>query len=289
MTRERGGQVGGTRARAMTSSGVLAEVPNANYHKFHSCVFFVTRKEMYRIYLWLYKGSPSQHVEEYIRTQDLLGRMRLGRHEKMLLDKKESVAKFDISFLYKLLQFTCGLSSASDKIWNEPTASQENSLEHILYRLKMIRNSLSHEIDDLIHMSDETLKDRIEKLSQLITKALELAGEMVKRRDEAARYIDKVKTRLQVIIEKPIPSGIKPQEFAILGKQEMRKLCSAENGAFAEVVIQQAQRTATTTTTASVPELRLNQLLQWSCEDTKLPDVILVSGDTGTGKTSLCR
>ncbi|XP_063587027.1 uncharacterized protein LOC134764371 [Penaeus indicus] len=264
----------------------MVELPNSNYYKFHSCIFVVTKQEMYRIYLWLYRGQ-SQYIEDYLRTKNLFGQMRLGRHEKLLLEKRTPVVKFDLSFLYKLLQFTCGLSPASDKIWNDPDDSQKDSLEHTLYCLKNIRNDLSHESEDLFSMTHESLRDREKELSRLLAKALELAGEKAKKRDEASTAITKMKDKLQDIIAKPIKSGFRPENFAVLGRQEMKKLCLKASGFFAEVVVQQAQ-TATTTST-SVPELSLNQLLRWSCEDTKLPNVILVAGDTGTGKTSLCR
>ncbi|ROT67388.1 hypothetical protein C7M84_014542 [Penaeus vannamei] len=271
----------------MASGTVLTEVPNSNYYKYQSCMFVIANQEMYRIYLWLYKGRPDQYVGDYIRTENLLRQMRLGRHEKVLLDAETSVAKFDISFLYKLLQFTCGLSPASDRIWHDPEESQKGSLEHILHRLKDIRNSLSHEQQFFMFMTLEDLRDREKELSQLLAKALELAGEKSARPDEASRAITKMKDKLQDIISKPIPSGFTLQNFAALGRQEMRKLCATVSGVLPEVVVQQAQTASTTT--ASVQELPLNQLLRWSCEDTKLPHVILVTGDTGTGKTSLCR
>ncbi|XP_047474857.1 uncharacterized protein LOC125029114 [Penaeus chinensis] len=264
----------------------MAELPNSNYYKFHSCLFVVTKQEMLRIYLWLYRGQR-QYIEDYLRTENLFGQMRLGRHEKLLLNEKTSVANFDISFLYKLLQFTCGLSPAGDKIWNDPDESQKGSLEYTLYCLKDIRNALSHESKDLFSMTHENLRDREKELSRLLAKALELAGEKAKKRDEASRAITEMKDKLQAIISKPISSGFTSENFAVLGRQEIKKLNVKASGFFAEVVVQQAQ-TATTATTPA-PELSLNQLLRWSCEDTKPPNVILVTGDTGTGKTSLCR
>lgn len=266
----------------MADENIQSQVPNANFYKYHSSIFVVTKREMHRMFLWLYKGNP-QYFGEYLKTLNG-GMKRIGRHERVLLDKKESVVKFDIPFLYVLFQRTCDLSREDDEVWNKPKGNQKESLEHTLYRLKEIRNYLSHKPEEFMFISGDQLDNLLDKLLLLIGRALTLSGEMAGKPDDAANCITKLEEDLKEIRTNTIPSGFTPQDFAVLGRKELERMMPLSNHEFAELVF----RTPPGPSALPVP-LLLTDLLQWECEDRTMPDVVLVSGDTGTGKSSLCR
>ncbi|XP_066989970.1 uncharacterized protein [Macrobrachium rosenbergii] len=87
-------------------------------------------------------------------------------NERSTLEAGTSWQTFDITFLYKLLQWVCGLASPSDKKWTEPTPSgADEELEHMLYRIKCERNFLAHEA---VTLTDEELQERSTKLKTLL-------------------------------------------------------------------------------------------------------------------------
>ncbi|XP_064091334.1 uncharacterized protein LOC135205018 [Macrobrachium nipponense] len=121
----------------------------------------------------LYSGE-GQSVKDY--CSHVLGfsntqyRKIFTLHERNTLEAGTDWQTFDITFLYKLLQWVCGLAPTSDKKWTEPTATGVNEeLEHMLYRIKCERNFLAHEA---VTLSDEELQERSSKLKTLLENIL---------------------------------------------------------------------------------------------------------------------
>nr|XP_027230838.1 uncharacterized protein LOC113822490 [Penaeus vannamei]XP_027230839.1 uncharacterized protein LOC113822490 [Penaeus vannamei]XP_027230840.1 uncharacterized protein LOC113822490 [Penaeus vannamei] len=123
---------------------------------------------------WLYQGGPC------VKTHFLsLGNSRadykrkFNSEQRALLEKGAPFKEFDISLLYNILQLMCGLASPSNPVWTSPPSGQP--LEHLLHKLKLMRNHIAH-TNDVQEMSDEELLKKLRKLKCLLSRILRLTG-----------------------------------------------------------------------------------------------------------------
>lgn len=258
--------------------------PNSNYHKFHDCMLVVVQRVIYRVFLWLYTGG-SVYVGEYLKVIER-GMKCLTAKERATFERKEIGGSFDITLLYKVLQRTCGLAEDTANIWHNPASpTEEESLEHTLYILKEERNSLMHEPQNYIHMSEGQLETKLQELRRLCTVVLQKAGERCNRTDQSINTeITRMMKEVDEIKNKPTPSGFTSEKLAALAAFEVRSrpavLSSCRTFVAPLVLLRRSYRDEVTP---------LSELLRWRCEDGTVPSVICMSGDTGMGKTSLCQ
>ncbi|XP_071537093.1 uncharacterized protein [Panulirus ornatus] len=248
-----------------------------NLNKYTDAMREVVNQEMCRVFLWLYKGG-TQYVGDYLQT--FPGGMKyLNKDEKALLERKEPPTKMDIAFLYRLLQFTCGLAKADNSIWNDPQPSETKSIEHSLYLLKEERNRISHETQR--ELDDEEFDEKLENLRSLCCQIICEAGRLSQRHNEISRHINKMQAKFQDII------GITAQKFAQLAKQERQKVwkCQEEQD---EIISDQGYSLPLLMNKENAP-FHLTEILRCQYEDGSPPNVILIIGEAGAGKTSLSR
>lgn len=224
----------------------------------------VVQKDVCRVFLWLYQGSP-KYVGEYLDAIPGGKTGLLSKHKKKLKERNPPT-NMDISLLYYLLRRTCGLAETDWK--DEPS----NSLEHTLYLIKEERNKLSHEGHEaeFREMSDAELEQKLNLLQSLCAKMLEEAAMRCGRLRETVKLIDNMEARLQEI------QGVTPQRFVLRAREEMLKVARPN---MADEWYQQPLLML-----QSRP-VGLDDLLQRKEADSFL----LVSGEAGVGKSSLCR
>ncbi|KAG7165423.1 uncharacterized protein LOC121870652 [Homarus americanus] len=238
----------------------------------------VAQPEMCRVFLWLYQGG-NQYVGEYLVTLPR-GMQFLNKDQKKMLTNKEPVTNMDISLLYRLLQHTCGLAPETDRIWHDPVSDNACSLEHSLYLIKEERNNMKHMTGKIKQqMSDNECTEKIDCLRVLCCRILCEAARRCNRHDELPRCTDGLGAKLEDI------KGVSPAKFSQLAKKEIKKTLEDQHsggplgGQYLEPRIN-----------CEDGLVSLGDLLRWGrSEAGELPPVILVSGDAGAGKTSLCQ
>ncbi|KAK8399148.1 hypothetical protein O3P69_004312 [Scylla paramamosain] len=156
-------------------------------------------------------------------------------------------------------------------------------LGQILYRLKDIRNSVSHkEPGKLTQVSDEDLDALAKELTQLLTKMLILAGEACEKcQDVIVEAISNMKA--DVARERHADDGISVEQFVTLSRQE---LLNHEEPEFLYVEPRLVVQAVEASFGSVIP---LSGLLSSTFRDGTQPKVIQVTGEAGAGKTSLCR
>ncbi|KAK7014440.1 hypothetical protein SK128_018191, partial [Halocaridina rubra] len=182
-----------------------------------------------------------------------------------------------------LLQNTCGL--AVGDIWCNPqTPSEHLSLEHTLFRLKTIRNTVCHEPQTLMQMSENDLQLKLSELRNLCRVILQKAGlKSNKSRSFIDSHVHNMEKEFDDIQANPIPSGITAEKFALVAKIEMKKY---SNIATSINNIVQPHLEAKDSTGRKKRSLKT--VLSWKCKDGSSPSCILLIGETGTGKSTVC-
>lgn len=235
----------------------------------------VVRKEVCRVFLWLYVGGP-KYVGDYLKEIPQ-GWRGLKGDEKDTLNSQKPPTEMDITLLYYLLQRVCNLSSANDPAWADPTGSNLHSLEHTLYLIKKERNMLSHEghTQKAQQMSDQQLDQKLNYLRSLCANLLvEAARRCGKLHKEIVELNDKMEARLQAI------RGVTSEKFIMMAKEEVMKTTQTKmvDEWYQQPLLQYCGKTVT-----------VDDVLQWRTPDGATPAFILVTGETGIGKSSLCR
>uniref|UniRef100_A0A0P4W8K7 NACHT domain-containing protein n=1 Tax=Scylla olivacea TaxID=85551 RepID=A0A0P4W8K7_SCYOL len=246
-----------------------------NWNKYEDAMRDVVRREVCRVFLWLYQGGP-KYVGDYL-DEIPQGRRGLNKDQKNALSRREPPTAMDITLLYHLLQRACSLPSADDPAWTDPTGSDPHSLEHTLYLIKEERNKLSHEghTQEAQQMSDHQLDLKLNYLRWLCANLLvEAARRCGRLHKEIVELNDKMEVRLQEI------RGVTSDKFVMMAKEEMLKTAQTKmvDEWYQQPLLQSCGKPVT-----------LDDVLQWRTRDGAAPAFILVTGETGIGKSSLCR
>ena len=254
-----------------------------NFHRYHDAIFTVVKEVVCRAFLWLYTGG-TQYVGDYL--QGMQG-VRLGSMEKQALRRKDPPVKFDIPFLYKLLQHACGLSDHNSYIWNNPTTPlEERSVEHVLFLLKEKRNELCHKPQELINMTREELENHLDELSRLCELVLREAGQKANRQPQNVNdSVKQMRDNLDTIQNKQAPSGINASKFGVVARNEMKTKNTNPLPLVDEFVLPLIESKGKD----GCYRRHLKQFLLWRCNDGSFPQATVLTGETGTGKTSIWR
>nr|XP_045595588.1 uncharacterized protein LOC123756458 [Procambarus clarkii] len=278
----------------MVNSNLQSLRSNINFDRYNNCIIVVAQREMCRVFLWLYHHHHQEDPRLYVG--DCLLNTRGGMkglfpRERAALGRRDNPVKMDITLLYKLLQRTCNLAEdpPTSSVWNSPTTpAEEQSLEHTLYKIKELRNDLDHESMKFAHMTEDDLKARVCELCDLCCHIIQEAGPRTGRTpQEINTAIDNIKNGLQYIQTSRPASGMTPQKFAMFAKQEYKELRGTTLDTSSSCVIPIIKRSISMTAMTPEEEVSLSQLLKWRCVDGTVPEIIVVQGDIGAGKTFL--
>ncbi|KAK4313660.1 hypothetical protein Pmani_015007 [Petrolisthes manimaculis] len=250
------------------------------------------RKVMVVAFQWLYEyerlkskprgdNTPIEYVGEYLKTLPK-GKKALDAGGKAQLKAKVPPEEMDIPLLYLLFRFTCGLMAADDTAWCD--GSDKDSLEHTLYLVKEERNVISHEGHKAkaTNISDLELNDRLDNLKLLYTRIIYKAGQKVyKDCSEITKQTDKINETLTQIL------GVNAERFVQKARQEKKKLNTLEMEVCEKMYVTPLIRNSNHSNNGNI--LTLKELFECNTDDGFTPELLLVTGDAGVGKTTLCR
>lgn len=277
----------------MASSAKPQSVYKTYWNKYEDGVKEVATPVMEQAFRWLYEyerhkskdpedTTPIPYVGDFLETLPR-GKKRFYKSQKAELKNKEPVDEMDITPLYTFLQRTCGLASEKDPVWNE----DNDSLEYSLYLLKEERNCVDHEHrkKKSINMTFSELSDKLDNLRNLCSSIIYKAGQRAGRhRDEITQQTDNMSQDLREIL------GVDSKMFAQLAREEKEKQKQEEDVTGGTMCDDEYVRPIICRRNG-VP-LSLSQLFHSHTDDDSTeptPQLILVTGDAGAGKTTLCR
>lgn len=273
----------------MASPGKPRSVYKNNWDKYEDGVEEVATDVVVQAFLWLYEyearkskdpedATPVPHVGEYLET--LPGGMKgFSKDQRDHLSNREPPQHMDITSLYRLLQRTCGLASESDEVWYK----DNDSLEHSLYLVKKERNDVSHESrkPESTSMTFSELKDKLDNLRKLCSSIISKAGLKACRPcNEITEQTDNMSQTLANIL------GVDSERFAQLAREEKEKMQQQGNESVRGVCEEEYVKPLISRKGAPLP---LPDLFHTHTDEGSTPELILVTGDAGAGKTTLCR
>ncbi|XP_018017464.1 uncharacterized protein LOC108674072 [Hyalella azteca] len=286
----------------------------------------IGKNVMQLVIQWL-GGIENMNIKERLERcpgfTDKKYRREFNEEQRSKIDKNADLSGYDITLCYKLAQRICGLSSISDRMWNSDSSSCP-SLEFKLQSLKSIRNALAHGGK----IFPEESRMTIESLSNTFTEILYDAGARASI-DKAVidEKIREVKTHIQVIcgkIREPLNPNDREhfqrlQDEARLFQSQLKveflkqsykeindlfqKLYKIEPApwalhqqyeasptqVFVRVKVREDKVLSSKKGLHQTPEVPCDQILEIKNHASVLPDVIILSGEGGKGKTSLIK
>ncbi|XP_069158003.1 uncharacterized protein [Procambarus clarkii] len=280
--------------------------------RYYLAVTKAARDEIAAVFKCLYKGNFP------IPPPALYGKS-FSHDEKEILSKNINPDNFDFTLLYKLLQRVCNLAPDNDPKWWTSPGDLEPSLEHLLYKLKTIRNKIIHESKTITTQQD--LEDKLTKLSDIVWEMLLKAGSRCRRLnvDETLNVGDRYQiftnyiSGLSAKIREPLdPSDTAlisrfRQEYNIImnritqhvkfrSKQELavyryRYPLYLSHLSFTSIGLRLFKDPAigsAPSQTAKGHDINYEEFLSM-IEDGRVPQCVLLTGEGGMGKTTLLK
>lgn len=269
------------------------------------------------VFLTSYKGSYP--IKTYLLNQ--LGysekkfkkEFNLSQQSRLESCTAADVVTFDISLLFALLQRTCGLAKRDDPQWTK-AAPNPSSLEHLIYCLKELRNNLAHEKRQF---TEYDLITSLTHLQNLITDIYHEAVSRLKlppssfdtRLGEVYENFKALKSEKVVLKELVQQIQVLMQELVIQIKHEGRvelctiykDLCMIEPAAwlclqvrykpslaFITLLLQENKEVSGRPSQKHhIHKVEVDNILKETLDDGSLPNIIILSGEGGIGKTTL--
>ncbi|XP_042891334.1 uncharacterized protein LOC122265910 isoform X2 [Penaeus japonicus] len=145
-----------------------------NGFRYQVAVITKGRAVLVQVVEWMYQGGPC--VKTYFLSlghSKADYKRKFNSEQRSLLEKGASFKEYDISLLYTVLQLMCGLAGPGNPAWASPPTGQP--LEHLLHKVKVKRNNIAH-TNDVQQMSDQKLIKKLRKLRCLFSRILRMAG-----------------------------------------------------------------------------------------------------------------
>ncbi|XP_042222134.1 uncharacterized protein LOC121866488 [Homarus americanus] len=255
---------------------------------------------------------------------DILGysntqlRKNFDIHQRVKLESSiPDINKFDITLLYSLLQKVCGFANINDTKWTTPP-SDGTSLEYNLFRIKKLRNEISHENE---HFTQHILDIKLTHLQQLIEDTFQEAYTVFKQSSQlevklsvVKNYFDGLRTKIREpadlkeiqkemeVYRREIELEIKENSWDELCTQ-FSVTCQVDpvpwlhlgveikpSVLFTEpTLVEDEVMCARPHQTQQVRVVKCNEVISFKCRDGSSPDVLLLTGEGGIGKTTFLK
>ncbi|XP_069157987.1 uncharacterized protein [Procambarus clarkii] len=292
-------------------------------YRYYLAVTKAARDEIAAVFNCLYTGNypilpPAQDGNANRRLK-----RSLHPPEQDILETHSCADNFDITLLYKLLQRVCNLAPDNDPTWWTPPGALEPSLEHLLYKLKTIRNEVIHESMTITTQQD--LDDKLTKLSDIVWEMLLKARSRCRRLNVGDRY--QIFTNYISGLSAKIRESLDPSDVALISQllQELNEI----KGPITEHINVKSKKELTTWYKEHkiapshwfIPNINYHQnltfirlrqsedpvigarhypmakgqdinyedILNMRREDGRVPQCVLLTGEGGMGKTTLLK
>nr|XP_045590821.1 uncharacterized protein LOC123752831 [Procambarus clarkii] len=287
----------------MAASSPVIQPEDVNRLRYGLAVTKAGRDALASVFMWSYLGTFP--VVTYF-TQDLgytnvQYRRVFDAHQRDKLEASSDAATFDITLLYKLLQRVCGLAEMNDPTWTTP-GPQGPSLEHLIYSLKQLQNTLVH---DNVGMSEQDLTSTLTELSDLLAKMLAEAGVRCGTNsqdvDHVTRDVTKyiggllekvtdIREEVKQMSKQELTDGYKllyqtvPAPWLLLNINYNPSLAFTRLRLLEDPVIGARPSHA-----AKGQDINYEDILSMRREDGRVPECVLLTGEGGMGKTTLLK
>ncbi|CAL4181731.1 unnamed protein product, partial [Meganyctiphanes norvegica] len=255
-------------------------INNAKYYRFFD---IVGKRVFLCIYLWLYKWGSFPVCEYLQKVNPKLN----GFHTRDKKDIKDGILpnKMDLTMLYKVIQNVCGLAEPNSNLWSSPkNPEEEGGLEHMLYLIMKDRNLLTHKPEKYHFLTEANIDECIKKLVNLYTKILqESASKACVDSSKLKNAVGKMKTELQEIRDRKEIKGLNEKEFVKLAREDLRTRRISQASTKVNFIIPHLRLESSAATT-----FPLTNLLEQKCDNDNSPNLIIIVGETGAGKSSIC-
>ncbi|XP_063611804.1 uncharacterized protein LOC134785398 [Penaeus indicus] len=258
------------------------------------------REVFVQVVEWLYQGGPC--VKSYFLS---LGNARtdykrkFNSEQRNLLENGAPFRQYDISLLYIILQLMCGLAGSNDPAWTSPPAGQP--LEHLLYKadegiesriLRLAGNRRGirpHVFRDEIWEIKQDFRDLLRKVREPL-QATDL-NELPQLQQEIRTFQDILRQNVEQESRREL-FDFYPQLWDVTLAQWLYpdlKIQPSLN--FTNLVIVEDTSTLSPSQEQKYQPCNISHenLLQVKQRNGRLPEVIIISGEGGIGKTTLLK
>lgn len=280
-----------------------------------------------QIIKWLTKDITESFKERLFKEKgysETKYKREFNVDQRQKIDHNEPLENYDITLAYKILQRVCGLASPLDPTWFK-IDGKCLSVESKIQFVKQLRNILAHEEQSF---TDQETRSIVENLKHVLIDLLKDVGQRMKvSEDEISCKIYTIEKEIQVVynkIREPLdPTDInhfhelqeEARQFKIQLKSELldiahnemnelfAKLCKIEAApwaihqkyeanptqVFVRVKVKEDEDLSSIRGGYETPEVPCDDILEVKNSNGILPDVIILSGEGGKGKTSLVK
>ncbi|XP_064102771.1 uncharacterized protein LOC135212948 isoform X1 [Macrobrachium nipponense] len=266
-----------------------------NYTRHARLIYCLSTEIILQAFEWLYVGKSLTLKEFYEKDPKRFANIP-GHYIRDIKNGKQP-KEMDFTFLYQLLQNICGLAGPNDNIWfKEAQMAGDIPLENTLYQIKALRNELSHlNRKNFVQISNQNLDKFVGKLQMLFTSVLTSSA---KKAGINQRKLDRAIIKMQDGLRKEQYSYDSPsnKEFLKISLEELlhqffkRPKTPYLKPRLEEEVTDGKVEGQNELSDSTQPKIfTLKDLFDRKTRAKQEPRVIILSGSTGSGKTSLCR
>lgn len=281
-----------------------------NYTRYARLIYCLSTEIILQAFKWLYEGKSLTLKEFYEKEPKKFE--NIPEHYRRDIKNGKQPEEMDFTFLYKLLQSVCGLANPNNEIWfKEAPMPSDKPLENALYQIKALRNELSHpNPKNFMLLSDQDLDKAVGKLQMLFENVLKSSA--IKARINK-RKLNRAITKMQDGLRKEqyLDSSLSNKEFLKISLEELldqisshpktaylnprleevtdKKFEGQSNPGLEEVTDVKFEGQSKLGDSRQPKTFILKDLFDRETHAKQVPKVIVLSGSTGSGKTSLCR
>ena len=269
---------------------------------------------LYTVFCWGCRKDPFVTLKEYLVNekgltfQDYKKRFTKTMREK--IDENACGDDFDISLLFASIKTACeDLAEENSKVWTDP---DDTKLEYLCTDLKEMRDTLIHENK----ISGESERnERIDAIEDVISKGFSIAGKLYGRdREEIERCIDEMKKGLceirraevmplnveqykkevnefQMYLERVVGEeiGEMKENYVDIESVDPASWFSRNVGMKLKAIFTRVNVVKEKTDPVNSEPVDYENMLETPTEDGRVPPVVVLEGEAGAGKTTLCR
>ncbi|XP_071531969.1 uncharacterized protein [Panulirus ornatus] len=277
------------------------------------------------VFEWGYQGGHP--IQGHLLSQPGYSRKKFkndfnqDQRRKLTSSTPDDVGSYDISLLYTLLQLTCGLADSTDPVWK----TFGPSLENLLFRLKQLRNNIVHEEQCL---TQHSLDQKLSELQQLIENIYQSAAVRFGKSSQTVSRLCTELSQQFISINAKIRETLQPadllelkqlqqeiqdygehiiQKVKQLGFKELAEqyqvICKIDPApwlrrnvqfnpslAFIDLQIEEDKVVSgRPSQTGKNRGVKCEEILRVTRKDGSKPDVIIMTGEGGMGKTTLLK